>query len=193
MYFGHGNMQTDYKMFDENLVSVNDEKDLEILMTREMKSSNHISDTVKKANRMVGLIKCSFDYMCPESFLILYKSYVRPHHGICSSSMVSVPKEGCKCHNAIEKVQRRTTKMVPGLQNLSYEETSSTQFNHTEGEEKERRFNRNLQNNGRNRKYRPVAVLSKEYKQEGTTQRSLRSQSSKNIRKHFFSQRVVDS
>ena len=88
-------------------------------MYSELKFEEHISNKVKKANSMVGLIKRSFSYLSPEMFKILYTTFVKPH--LEYAQIVWSPKL-FKYVNLIESVQRRATKMVRVYQNLPYEE-----------------------------------------------------------------------
>ncbi len=61
---------------------------------------------------IMGIIRRIFEYLDEHSFLILYKSLARPHL-----------EYALKKHSqAIENVQRRATKLIPGFQNLEYEE-----------------------------------------------------------------------
>ena len=95
------------------------EKDLGVIFTENLKFDEHINNAVKKANKMVGLIRRSFEYLDANMFLKLYKAIVRPHleyanviwHPILQRQKI-----------ILEKVQRRATKIVPGLKNLSYED-----------------------------------------------------------------------
>ena len=68
---------------------------------------------------MVGLIRRSFSYMDRKSFNLLYKSRVRPV--LEYANTIWCPRFS-KDSEAIENVQRRATKMVPGLGHLSYHE-----------------------------------------------------------------------
>ena len=54
------------------------EKDDEIF-SEDLKWSNHVNMAVNKANRMLGIIKKTFQYLDCQSFLLLYQSLVRPH------------------------------------------------------------------------------------------------------------------
>ena len=68
---------------------------------------------------MLGIIKRNFSFINRDIFIKLYKSLVRPHleYGQCIWSPYLI-----HCKKEIEKVQRRATKIVPGMNNLSYEE-----------------------------------------------------------------------
>ena len=43
-----------------------------------MKFDIHINNIVNKANRLLGLVKRTFSYMDRDTFLIIYKSIIRP-------------------------------------------------------------------------------------------------------------------
>ena len=79
----------------------------------------HINNAISKANRMLGLIKRSFCYMDMDMFVHLYKTLVRPH--LEYGNVIWHPhykRQSC----AVEKVQRRATKLVGCMKNLSYQE-----------------------------------------------------------------------
>ena len=68
---------------------------------------------------MMGLIRRSFIHLDEEMFLKLYKALVRPH--LEYANVIWHPTK-IKDITAIENVQRRATKYLPSLKNLSYEE-----------------------------------------------------------------------
>ena len=72
---------------------------------------------VNKANRSVGIMRKTFDYMDENMFKLLFKSLVRPH--LEYGAPVWSPHTN-KLKDQIENVQRRATKTVPGLSNLTY-------------------------------------------------------------------------
>ena len=72
---------------------------------------------MKKANSVLGVIKRTFAKRDEETFPLLYKSLVRPHLEYGNVVWGPLFQEDIK---AVEKVQRRATKMVPGLGNMSY-------------------------------------------------------------------------
>ena len=43
-----------------------------------MKFDIHINNIVNKANRLLGLVKRTFSYMDRDTFLIIYKSIIKP-------------------------------------------------------------------------------------------------------------------
>jgi len=68
---------------------------------------------------MRGLIQCNFKYLAIPTFILLYISMVRSHLDYCSSVWASYRKGDIE---ALEKVQKRATKILPALQNLPYRE-----------------------------------------------------------------------
>ena len=95
------------------------EKDLGIIITKDMKPKTHISQIVKKANKLLGMIKRSITCKNKENVMNLYKTLVRPILDYGSAIWNPYQKQDI---NTLEKVQRRTTKMITGTRNLSYRE-----------------------------------------------------------------------
>ena len=98
---------------------IDEEKDLGICFDTELKFSRHISQAVAKSNQMLGLIKRSFVYKDIQAMKLLYTALVRPH--LEYGNVVWHPTYK-KDIDLVESVQRRATRMVPGLAKLSYEE-----------------------------------------------------------------------
>ena len=61
----------------------------------------------------------TFKYINEESFKILYNTYIRPNLEFCIPAWCPYLSKDIE---VMEKVQRRATKMVPGLKNLQYED-----------------------------------------------------------------------
>lgn len=57
--------------------NIAEEKDLGIIFDSKLKFDVHISKTVAKANRVLGLIKRNFTFLDPNSLVTLYKTLVR--------------------------------------------------------------------------------------------------------------------
>ena len=95
------------------------EKDLGVHIDNKLKFSVHIENSVAKANRMLGLIHRSFVYLDEYTFVHLYKAKVRPileyANNVCFPYLV-------RDRAILESVQRRATKLMPGLRDMSYEE-----------------------------------------------------------------------
>ena len=108
-----------YNMDDVILRNVKQEKDIGVIVDDQLKFEDHMYEKIKKANNMMGLIRRSFIHLDEEMFLKLYKALVRPH--LEYANVIWHPTK-IKDITAIENVQRRATKYLPSLKNLSYEE-----------------------------------------------------------------------
>ena len=121
MYFGKTNPCHDYKMHNSSETNVimkgSEEKDLGVIFDDKLNFDKHIYSAVSKANQKIGIIKRTFSSLDKDTFLYLYKGLVRPHleYGNC----IWYPRLK-RQSVVIEKVQRRATKLVQGLQNVPY-------------------------------------------------------------------------
>ena len=123
LYLGRNNNKNIYKMGSEQdpveLKETTAEKDLGITIDNDLSFSKHITLAVKKANQLVGMIRRTFTFLDKVTFTKLFTSMVRPvlEYGNCvwSPSLQYHIKD-------IENVQRRATKLLPGMYNLEYED-----------------------------------------------------------------------
>jgi len=76
-------------------------------------------EKVIKANSVFAAIRRTFKYLNAETFLSIYKTLVRTHLEYANSVWAPYKK---KHIDKIESVQKRATKQIPGLGNLSYPE-----------------------------------------------------------------------
>ena len=119
MHIGYRNNHYNYYMKGHMLKKVETEKDLGVIMSHDLKPHANIEHHVKKANKMLGIIRRTFKYLNEDSFLALYKAYVRPHLEYCQQ--VSYPYLQ-KDADELENVQRRATKLVNTIRHLDYED-----------------------------------------------------------------------
>ena len=65
--------------------TIESEKDLGVVVDNKLSFKQQISQSTAKANRIVGLIRRSFDYLNERIFVTLFKSLVRPllEYGHC--------------------------------------------------------------------------------------------------------------
>lgn len=100
-----------------NLGASDAEKDLGVIMDSELKFSKHIETQVGKANKILGLIRRSYDYLDAETMRLLFIALIRPH--LEFANVVWSPRFQ-KDKNLIEGVLRRATKLVPGMKDSKY-------------------------------------------------------------------------
>ena len=88
-----------------DLESINEEKDVEVWVTTDLKSSTQCQKATTKGMQALDMVRRSFKQITKDSFVTLYRAYVRPHLEFCvqawSPYMV-------KDIDSQEKVQRRT-------------------------------------------------------------------------------------
>lgn len=101
------------------LNSLSSEKDLGVIVDDELNFETHILELVKKANRTLGIIKRNFKHIGTKSFVLLYKALVRSKLEYAQN--VWSPYK-TKYIEMLEKVQRRATKLIPGMKKLSYQQ-----------------------------------------------------------------------
>ena len=79
MHIGHNNMQGNYNMSNQQLPTTDQQRDLGIMITKDLKWQKQTEKSCKTANRELGFIARNFRYRNKELILPLYKSQVRPH------------------------------------------------------------------------------------------------------------------
>ena len=119
LHLGNSNPCHRYKMNGERLAQVNDEKDLGVIIDKDLRFHKHAAAAVKTANSRLGLIKKSFAVLDQTTLPLLYKSLVRPH--LEYGNLVWGPFLREEILN-VEKVQKRATKTVHAIRDLPYEE-----------------------------------------------------------------------
>ena len=83
------------------------EKDIGVTIDNKLNFEKHMTEKVNKANSVLGVIRRSFEYLNKDSFIMLYKSLVRPH--IEYANQIWAPYKQ-KHIDMLEKVQKRATK-----------------------------------------------------------------------------------
>lgn len=78
IHFSRNNQNYQYTMHFEDIVSVEEEKDIAIIFQQDLKFSNHIATKVNKANSMLSLIVRTFQFVEQDSFNLMYTAIVRP-------------------------------------------------------------------------------------------------------------------
>ena len=119
LHIGKMNPKQNYTMNGNLLENVNVEKDLGVFMDYELKFHEQTSAAIKKANSILGVIKKTFANLNETTLTLLYKTMVRPHLEYCN--VVWGPHYKLD-QQAIEKVQRRATKLVHPIKHLPYTE-----------------------------------------------------------------------
>ena len=114
------NSDVNYKMGDTILGTTIKEKDIGITISADMKVSEQYRIAASKGNQIIGLIRRNISYYKEKELVIpLHKAIVRPHLEYCIQAWRPFRKKDI---DALKRIQRRATKMIPELRDLSYED-----------------------------------------------------------------------
>ena len=168
------------------------ERDLGVVVDKTMKFSEQVNSAVGKANATLGMIKRSITCKSKNIVTKLYKALVRPKLEYCVQAWRPYLQKDIE---KMERVQRRATKMIDECKSFSYEDRlkftglSTLEARRIRGDMIEvfkilKGISKldsaswfQLENNSRTRGHRLKLV---------------KKRSRLDIRKHFFSQRVVN-
>ncbi|GAB0187640.1 hypothetical protein GRJ2_001229300 [Grus japonensis] len=96
-----------------------EEKDLGALIDEKLNVTRQCTRASQKANHVLGFIKNSMTSRSREVILSLYSALVRPHLEYCIQLWGPPYRRDMEL---LEQVQRRATKLIGGLEHLSYED-----------------------------------------------------------------------
>ena len=123
MHCGQSNPAKDYVMKDMHnefkvLKTTRLEKDLGIIVSDDLKASEHCQTAAKKATRALRLLRMAFCNITSRNFNLLYVTYVRPHLDYC---LQAVGPHMLQDLRRLEGVQRRATKLARDIRDLPYQ------------------------------------------------------------------------
>ena len=87
-------------------------KDLGVQIDNQLKFHNHTTVATKKANRLVAIIRKTFQHFDKNTLINLYKTYVRP---VIEYGNIIWGPQYILDQQEVEKVQRRATKLISDL------------------------------------------------------------------------------
>ena len=119
LHTGPGNAGMNYEMGGTILCKTVKEKDLGVTMNANMKVSEQCRIAASKGNQVLGMIRRNITYTDNSLIIPLYKAIVRPHLEYCLQAWSPYLRKDI---NVLEKIQRRATKLISGLRDLTYEE-----------------------------------------------------------------------
>ena len=79
MHCETNNRKTQYQLYGKVLRETSSEKDLGVIVDKDMKFKSQVAAQTKKANNTLGMIKRNFECVNQEIFQILYSTLVRPN------------------------------------------------------------------------------------------------------------------
>lgn len=118
MHVGHRNNKAKYELRGRELEICNEEKDLGVIITDDLKSSKQCIAVEKKAQKILGYIKRQFTTRKEETILTLYNALVRPHLEYAVQFWSPSQRKDIE---RLERVQARATKLIPSIRHISYE------------------------------------------------------------------------
>ena len=118
MHIGNNNPQANYSLLGKEIKSVEQEEDLGVIISKDLKSTKQCIKVEKKAQKLVGYIKRQFKYRDKETVLQLYTSIVRPHLEYAVQFWSPTLRKDI---DRLEAVQARATKLVPSIRQFGYQ------------------------------------------------------------------------
>ncbi|GAB0183658.1 mitochondrial enolase superfamily member 1 [Grus japonensis] len=118
-HMGQGNPKHNYRLGRKWIESSPEEKDLGVLVDEKLNLTQQSVLAAQKANHILGCIKRRVTSRSREVTLPLYSALVRPHLECCVQLWGLQHKKDMEL---LERVQRRPTKLIRGLEHLSYED-----------------------------------------------------------------------
>ena len=117
IHFRYSNTNHDYVIGGNVLAVADEERDLGVIVSKDLKVTKQCAKAVCSANRILGMTARFITNKTASIILKLYKSLVRPHLEYCIQAWRPHYRKDIEL---LEGVQRRATRMIEGYKNLDY-------------------------------------------------------------------------
>ena len=101
------------------LSSVEEERDIEVLINKDLKPSRQYEVAVNRVKMVLGQLTRSFHFRDRNVFLRLFTTYVRPHLEFSTPIWAPTSQQDIR---SIENVQIQAVNMISGLRAVGYTE-----------------------------------------------------------------------
>ena len=118
LHLGGNNGNYEYTMGGRVLETVEYEKDVGVIVHKSLKPTMQCARAANRANAILGQLSRAVSYRDKDTFMRLYKVYVRPH---LEYAVVSWSPWTAQDKEMLEKVQRRAVGMVSNIRGRTYE------------------------------------------------------------------------
>jgi len=192
LHVGGRNGRMAYSMEGRLLEEVAVERDLGVMISEDLKASRNCQAVYSRASRALGMMKRSIVFKTRDVLLPLYKSLVRPLVEYCVPAWSPHYQ---KDKELLERIQHRFTRMVPGLGDLPYSERLRRLNLWTLEERRNRADLIELFKIHRHQSAIEITDMFQpavETRTRGHTLKLQKNRCSLDLRKYFFSERVVD-
>ncbi|XP_072443501.1 RNA-directed DNA polymerase from mobile element jockey isoform X1 [Chiloscyllium punctatum] len=119
VHFGRTNKKAEYWVNDRVLSKVEEQRDLGVYVHSSLKVATQVDRASKKAYGVLAYISRRIEFKSREVMLQLNRTLVRPRLEYCVQFWSPHFRKDVE---ALERVQRRFTRMLPGMENRSYED-----------------------------------------------------------------------
>ena len=196
LHVGKNNPLYPYTMNDQELKSVDNEKDIGVIVDKTLKPTKQCADAARKANAVLGQISRAFHYRDKHTFLKLYMQFVRCH---LEFSITAWNPWTVQDIDVLERVQKRAINMISGLQGKSYSEKLS-ELNLQSLEDRRTRFDmlqtfkilKRIDNVNPDTWFTTMGTGRRVTRLSANPLNLIKQRSRTDVRQNFFSQRVVD-
>jgi len=101
----------------KELGSVQEERDLGVTITTDLKSFSQCIKSMATARMVIGMVRRNFRHLDIDDFRLIYKIYIRQHLEFCIQAWFPY---FVKDIEILERVQEGATNLVPQLRECSY-------------------------------------------------------------------------